>query len=305
MKKNLAVLFGVTADYSFALGNVLYGLRQYSPELADDIIVYHDGLSEEEQARLNAILPCRFVVYEPPVELPGHHLSKLTFSRVEGFSLLREYRQVLWLDVDLLIRGDLSDILKYGGSGIACCYEPRPLGLLFPDLSQPPDDVGRCDLTKPYFNSGVMLLSDALERPEDIREWLYSLVRDYPKICLKSADQGAINLAAQVFGVPVTALPERFNQMICNDWHPAYQFNRDARIVHAITENKFWNYWFFREWEQRYCQWVDAGGAPAAGYRAPWRRPWGKHILRKMRYLKKRTSSWRHDPRRKKESVLQ
>jgi len=305
MKKNLAILFGITADYSFALANVLTGLKKHSPGLADDIIVYHDGLAGEEQARLNAVLPCRFMVYEPPGELPDHHLSNLTFSRFEGFRLLGEYRHVLWLDVDILIRGDISDILTHGGSGMACCYEPGPLARLFPDLSAPPDDIRRCDLEKSYFNSGVMLLSDVLERPETMRDWLYRAVTEYPKICAKTADQGVINLMVQVFGIQITALPEPFNCMICNDWHPAYRMKRDAKIIHSITEDKFWNYWRSTVWDQNYRQWLDAGGTPAAGYRAPWRRPWFSHFRRTLLYYKKKTSEFRHFSQRTEESAAQ
>jgi lipopolysaccharide biosynthesis glycosyltransferase len=305
MKKNLAILFGITADYSFALANVLAGLREHSPGLADDIIVYHDGLSGEEQARLNAILPCRFLVYEPPVELPEHHLTNFSFSRFEAFGLLNEYRHVLWLDVDILIRGDVSGILQYDGSGVAACFEPQALGSLFPKPLGHVAELSGCGFSKPYFNTGVLLLSDVLEKPEQMREWLYMLSSRFPETCLQCADMGVINLMVQVFGLDVVPLPDAFNNMIFNHWNPFYQRRRDARLIHAITADKFWNYWCFREWDARYRQWIAMGGLPSLEYRHPFRRPWMKRVVRTLRFYRKKTSRYRHPARWFKETVGQ
>jgi lipopolysaccharide biosynthesis glycosyltransferase len=296
-KKNLAILFGITPDYSFALANVLAGLREHSPDLADDIIVHHDGISAAEQARLNAILPCTFRHYEPPVALSDHRLSKFAFSRFEAFGLLREYRYVLWLDVDILIRGDLSGILDYCGTGMGACFEPAPLSELFPESFCGQDELSACDFSTPYFNTGVLLLSDALENPSEKMDWLYSLAERYSDAFAISADQGAINLMTRVFGQRVSPLPGTFNSMICNDWHPAYQPKRGAKVIHSITEDKFWNYWFFREWDARYRQWLDAGGTPAGNYLSPHRRPWLSHLARKARFYRKCTSRFRHPVR--------
>ncbi|PLV64316.1 hypothetical protein [Brachyspira pilosicoli] len=43
MKKNTAIVLGGSFDLSFAIGAFLINLKKYSPNLADDIIIYHDA----------------------------------------------------------------------------------------------------------------------------------------------------------------------------------------------------------------------------------------------------------------------
>ena len=60
-KKELAIVFGITKDLDFALANVLIGIKKhFSYKNKFDIIVYHDGLSEEIKSMLSNIYPCDF-----------------------------------------------------------------------------------------------------------------------------------------------------------------------------------------------------------------------------------------------------
>ena len=92
-KKDVAIVFGITSNYAFALANVLIGMKNHCDLFWDDIIVYHDGISEEEQGLLNQILPCKFILFDDSLfndeaihaeGLKGYSL--LTFARFECFS---------------------------------------------------------------------------------------------------------------------------------------------------------------------------------------------------------------------------
>jgi len=106
-KKNIAITFGITGNYAFALGNVLIGLKKHSPNLNADIIVFEQGVSEKDKILLNSIIPCNFIQYKFPDDIfltndTLKRFSELTFSRFECFKLLGQYKNVLWLDVEVL-----------------------------------------------------------------------------------------------------------------------------------------------------------------------------------------------------------
>ena len=79
MKKDVAIVFGITSDYIFALSNVLIGLKKHNKVFWNDIIVYHDGIPDANQQILNEILPCTFVKYSK--ELLKSDIDKLPSTR--------------------------------------------------------------------------------------------------------------------------------------------------------------------------------------------------------------------------------
>ena len=111
------IVFGATGNMAFALGNVLIGLKKHSPDLKTDLIVYEQGISDKDKNILNSILPCDCRKYKFPY--PGYlanetlnKFSELTFARFECFNLLDEYKKVLWLDIDTLIKSDISGLFN-------------------------------------------------------------------------------------------------------------------------------------------------------------------------------------------------
>ena len=110
-KKELAIVFGITKNLTFALANVILGLKKHSPSFADEIIIYHDGITEKDQQLLDSILSCRFLEYEFPIKDKSDfdpfffdQFSSMAYSRFECFKHLKDFKKVLWLDVDILIQ---------------------------------------------------------------------------------------------------------------------------------------------------------------------------------------------------------
>ena len=64
MKKKVAIVFGITENYVFALANVLIGMRKHCEVFWDDIIVYIQNLEEKYKIQINQILPCQFIEYD-------------------------------------------------------------------------------------------------------------------------------------------------------------------------------------------------------------------------------------------------
>lgn len=60
-KKNTALVFGITENYTFALANTLMGLIENNKKFWDDIIIYCDQMSKENKDNINKIVPCKFI----------------------------------------------------------------------------------------------------------------------------------------------------------------------------------------------------------------------------------------------------
>jgi len=261
-KKEKLIVLGATGNLSFAVGNVLMGIKKHSSNLNADFIIFHNDILEKDQKILNSIIPCKFINYEMPIDTNGveessfPRYSKLAFSRYECFRMLGEYKQVLWIDVDLLIQRDISGIFDYAKTGISLLQEEVPLQECFSVA------VENYDMQGNHYNSGVLLLDEKISEPNKMADWLYSKTYELADY-LKYADQGVINLLIQKFNLEIDKLPEKYN---C---HPRKKEVKNACIVHSYSPQKFWS-WYekmynFKEWDKNYKEWCKLGGTSYKG----------------------------------------
>lgn len=277
MKKELAIVFGVTDNMAFALGNVFLGLKKHCQNLKADIIVFEQGLKNKDKRILNSIFPCKFIEYRFPHQ--GHltnktlkQFSELTFSRYECFDLLNHYKNVLWLDIDILIKKDITPLLEYSSTGISLTTGDTSST----DFTIEVDGLRTGD-TK--YNAGVMYLQDNLPNHKQLKDWCYQKTVKMAKF-LKCADQGIINLMIKEFGLDVHFFPKEYN------FNPGFINDKrlkKAAILHTFCQEKFWNYWIESEWDENYKEWRRLGGSKYSGHL--WMRKFKKfpHPLRQTR----------------------
>ena len=258
-KKELAIVFGATGNMAFALGNVLIGLKKHNPELKADILVFEQRITEKDKNLLNTILTCKFIEYKFPHQgsLTDETLKKfseLTFSRFECFDLLSEYKKVLWLDVDILIKRDISGIFEQQSKGISLSIGD----VNSTDFNIEMEGLNTGDIK---YNAGVMFLQDNLPAFEELKTWCYEKTLELAPY-LKSADQGIINLMIKEKKLTVYLLDIEYN------FNPIFNQNGDARegiILHTFCPEKFWNYWNNKEWNENNKKWISIGGTPYKG----------------------------------------
>jgi hypothetical protein len=173
--------------------------------------------------------------------------------------LLETHDRLVWLDADMLVRGDWRGVWDFG----ALAWRPLPDGAMerradvfraLPDLA-PVHQV-------PLPNGGVVGLSRDVPPGTGPALWAMArrLVLDTRAVTL---DELALYLFAATRGVAVTRLPMALN-------HPVDRAGvRDAAVVHAIGPHKFWNAAPLRqmwpEWLAHQADWVAAGGEAFAG----------------------------------------
>lgn len=240
-KKNVALVFGITKDYTFALANVLFGLKKYNKKFWDDIIVYHDGVADYEQRAINEILPVSFIDLSKTEHFVDILESKIgtmekysvaAFYRYECLKLLDDYHKVIWNDVDILIQGDISGLLDYAkekGLAFSIAKSNFVMGSSLKRL------VKDYKMFVPLWNDGLMVLDDKLKNYQEIYEWCISATKKYEKELLWP-DLAILNLMLQEFDIePENIDPDKY---VCL---PTSKKAKEAAIVHAYGDRKFWN----------------------------------------------------------------
>ena len=257
--KNTAIILGATGNLSFALATVLKGLKKYNAALLTqaDVIIYYQNMDEAARNALNKIVPCRFIAYRfPHIEQMHAHVlrdyGEMSFVRYECFRYLKNYSYVIWLDADVLIEGDISDMGTQipHGIGFRREYYDERVRVNFTT------DIPGYDMQAPHFNSGVICMSQALPQDKDeLSDWCY---RATARLCrsLYYPDQGILLLMCQHFGLTIDTLDEKYN---CEAQRNHFALKR-AAIVHAIGHRKFWKYYYFDKWYRFYKEWVQETG---------------------------------------------
>jgi len=258
MKKKVAIVFGITSNYTFALANVLIGMKKHCKPCWDDIIVYHDGINEEEQKAINSILPCKFVLFDESMfndeAIHSEALksySLLTLARFECFGLLEEYHKVVWHDVDILVQKDFSALLNYGDvSGYAATQSP-----IFRMEQNFYGIMPGYNMLSLLYNAGILVLSDMLPTPSELRIYCYNTFNQHaPK--LRYNDQSVLNMMIQDYKIDVEIID--LDMYCCHPDTPTY---KDAAIIHAYGNGKFWNSdrleRQFPEWHENNREWLN------------------------------------------------
>ncbi len=259
-KNKLAFVLGSTGNMAFAVANVLMGVvKNYNKSNFDVIIYCDENFAGEDKRLLNTIHKCEFIKYdffEGNTEKFDQNIlnrfTSLAFSRYECFNLLEKYEKVVWLDIDLLIKGEINGLIESCKTGIALYCKD---GILGNEFSKP---VENYDMARESFNSGVIVLSENLKNPDEISKWCYEKTIEYAEY-LKCPDQAIINLAIQEFNLNVTVLADEYN---C---HPDYPDSDKAKILHPFCMEKFWNFYNYKEWNDNYKKWLKMGGSAYKG----------------------------------------
>ena len=85
----------------------------------------------------------------------------MVYAKYECFELLNRYSRVIWLDTDILVRGDTAALLERSAIGAAFAREDKPLRFNFSR------DIEGFDMDRPFFNAGVFAAVPAAPAPQD------------------------------------------------------------------------------------------------------------------------------------------
>lgn len=263
MKKNRAIVFTVSKNLAFSVACVTMDIKKLSPNLADEIVVIHNGIKENDQRLLASILPTRFIHYSLPIDKSLisddilNYFTEMVFAKFECLRLLDEYKNVMLTDSDVVIQKDIAELFDYCESGFKILKdgENRNVSSQFKESIQGYDMNAGCTAT------GIFALQDHLKNYKKMYYFCYeSLIKYHDKIYLP--EQAIFDLMLQEFDIQICPIDAKIYSP-----HPTdIELAPHAKIIHAYGQPKFWNGLANEQWNQNYKKWIEMGGSR---YKAP------------------------------------
>lgn len=248
LARGVTIAFSLDRNYLDHLPTVLSSIRQHTSAILN-LVFLTRGLTAKEvssaaalaQAAHIRVIPMDSYLSDLVVEQgPGKTTSVL--DRLFLSELLPEVDRLVYLDLDLILLGDVAELATFEPSARGIAARPTP-NVNWLTLDQAFElrcstlahnqatrlrslVAATTDLTAPYFNAGVLVLSlDRLRKRHFVTKAL-RLVKEFGL-----NDQDVMNLYA---GGDFTPLPEAWNA------NPYYELVDDAKVVHWAGSNKPW-----------------------------------------------------------------
>ena len=278
-KKKNAVVFGLTANHIFAVACMMMDLKRLSSRLVDEVVIFHDGVSKKDQKILGSILPTRFIRYEFPLKSRKVlyarsvlQFSKMVFTKFECLRLLDEYKNIMWMDYDMVIQDDLSELFLPCNTGI----KMMPGGL--PVKGQLHDAVNEYDMDAEGVCACIFVFQDNLKNYKKMYKFCYEKLEKYADI-LYMPEQAIFDFMIQEFELkPIPIEGQVYSP------HPTDPVNAThAKIIHAYGQPKFWNGLKNDNWDANYHTWLQMGGSR---YKPP---TLFDNVLKRVKNLRRRT----------------
>ena len=236
-------------------------LRDVCPNLADKLIIYHDGIGTKDQELIKSIFPAEFRNFS--FELPKRvvknnpsirYFSQMVFCKFECFKLLNDFDRVIWTDYDVVINRDLKELKDDTRGGLQLIMSDGTLRYKFKE-NMPEEFLSRYDMES---NAGVstplLVLTREIGDYNSYYEWCIKTTREYAEY-LNMPEESIFSLLVQEFNISVYPLPK-----------PEYALHfrknaADAAIHHAIGQPKYWNGLYNEKWQRYYKEWLNMGGS--------------------------------------------
>ena len=182
MKKNRAICVIADRNYIFAIGAFINNIKMFDVKY-DNIIIYCYGFSKtDKEVILKADEKCIFVEYtkedffnefkideksSPKIVQFINRYSHLTYIKFKVLEQLENYKTVMFLDLDIIVRGNLEDLFKFkeqiawrNGNPFGMKFAPA-LNALKTTLDKVPELKGiSSDFPTP--NGGLVVLNDTI-----------------------------------------------------------------------------------------------------------------------------------------------
>lgn len=262
------IVTGGTHNDVAPMAALLLNLRK-TQSWIDKVIIYHDGISKNDQNLMRSILPVEFHMYSFPGsqrkfnECIRYIYTPMVFCKYECIKLLKQFDTVVWTDYDVLFLIDVLDLLHFPDSSIGiklmrsekghgCCYfgdQIRGEGRKV--LSQ------YCPIESLTYFTNLMVFSNRLRNYEVLYDKCIEFTEKYgqwlvlPEQAVFDMVLNQFNLEADKISWDYAVRPELGKPI------PA-----EAKILHSIAQPKFWNGLDNIEWNENYAQWLVMGGSP-------------------------------------------
>lgn len=265
MKKR-AVVTGGSKDQFPAIAVLAMQIAKQCPKIADELVIFHDGVEEKEQQRINKIFPCRFIEYSFPIKDDGkfsravwHYFTFMLFCKYEIFRLLDDYETILWTDYDVFILENISELIEKDEYSIKSMKNNLVIKKFNENIYHHLEEIKDIDLINGLsISCGLIVLHDTFPNYKRFYEDCLQLTMQLSD-SLICAEEGVISILLQRNHISVGDID---SVIYCT--HPnQYQKNGEitgVKILHAAGNPKFWNGLKYEPWDEMMDQWIKWGG---------------------------------------------
>lgn len=241
------IIVAVNSKYLNPLCVTLYSLSVHNNSNIKVYVLHFDISSDEQNDFRKKMKKCKHISEVIFLQVDFNKFSTILHNkrytqvanlRLAMLSVLPvDIHKVLWLDADLIVKGNLERFYSYPNRGqfAIVCEDMLPRGERLALLSQ----LGMERDTK-YFNSGVMLfyLDNVRKhfREDAFLDWMYE---NQDKLLYP--DQNALNVCFA--GRVIWANPYRYNLQLLriNKKSEFLKTMKQAKIIHYNMKEKPWN----------------------------------------------------------------
>ncbi len=283
MKKELCFFTGISPNMTFAAASIAIGLSIHN-KIDYDYIVFHSGISDKNRVAFSKIRNCQLREFSFKKEFEETMLSRLPqecrfkntdrlmcFTHYEIFKLLEEYKCVVWIDSDVLIQDDITNIRFFENMSFASDddYCVRDQFTTLPNK--------KYDYDKKAIRISMMCMRDNIPF-RDMYKWCYSKTVELVDY-LFNPEQAIFNLLLQEWSIIPDIIPL--------EWHADCDKKEAVitKVVHFGTENKVWNnksiFDAYPEWYRNIKKWIELGGDTSEDFKLVGVLP--QNIINKMR----------------------
>lgn len=259
MSEKTAIVTGGTRKDVSAMGVLAINLKKISPNIADEMVVYHDGITPKEQEIISGVFPTHFIPFEFRLNYKAYrgnrslrYFSPMLFCKYECFKLLEEYERVIWTDYDILIRKDISELRKIAG-GFHIVEGIDALKNMFLDEGECVKNLD-IDLEKHGITTPLFVLTREIGDYMEYYEWCRNTTRKYAAY-IDLPEQCIMSMWIQKFDIFYEKLPSSKYAV-----HPR-EDDGSASIVHCYGRPKFWEGLYNEQWSRYYDEWISLGGS--------------------------------------------
>lgn len=192
--KKIPVVFAFDENYKVPASVAISSLiRAKKADTNYEVIVFHDGLSPDTISKMEKICPIHWVKIDSKVldNAPVNSYWPIAvYYRLLIADLLPQYDKVIWSDVDVMFKGDLSDIYNqdlsdYDWAGVIAEKQDEKNGVHqhFPENKNPFIHM-----------SGFMVVNAKKWRAENKLQKFIEIIKEY-NLRLKMFDLEVLNLS--------------------------------------------------------------------------------------------------------------
>lgn len=249
-----AIVTGGTKKDADAMAVLALNLQKVSPGLADEMIIFHDGISKKKQEQMKKIMPMRFIKYKCPISWfrlmcneTIRYFSPMVFCKFECLKLLEEFDTVIWTDYDILIKENIDELRqKKAGLTVIVNHEVPLRDMFYKTIEKA--DTSTFDLDGESICMPLFILTREIGDYQFYYKWCYEMTAKYLKH-LYLPEQCILTMMTQIYQIPFEEIPKPIYCM-----HPREEVE-ETKILHAYGQPKFWDGLENEQWNVYAEQW--------------------------------------------------